>query len=212
MKSLSSFSALLGAAVLSVAFVSQAQARGAAIITVGTPGASESSVVIDLAGWATFGGFGAPTNSEVFLDLGAGSVITGYSYSGLAFSTLNGSYLSELTLSVNNTDGSSYMDWAPSVTDAEGSFGPAAGAWGGVDGGAGPFGEGGSFVVGDGQVWVTVYEGFDDPFGDGGLTQDASITAGMLTIMYQPVPEPGTYALMAMGLFAVGAAARRRQV
>lgn len=211
MKSLSSLGAVVGAAVLSMAFVSQAQARGAAVITPGASGAAESSVVIDMAGWSTWGAFGSPSNSEVFLDLGAGSVITGYSYTNLAFTTQNGSFLSEMTLSVNNLDGTSYMDWAPSLVDAGGTFGPGAGAWGGAEGGEGPFGPGGSFVVSDGQVWVTVYEGFDDPFGDGGATVDATIASGLLTIMYQPVPEPGTYAMMALGLFAVGAAARRRK-
>ncbi|MDO9091334.1 MAG: PEP-CTERM sorting domain-containing protein [Rubrivivax sp.] len=211
MKSVSSLGAVVGAAVLSMAFVSQAQAKGAAVITPGAAGAAESTVVIDMAGWSTWGGFGSPSNSEVFLNLGAGSVITGFSYSGLAFSTLNGSFLSEMTLSVNNIEGTSYMDWAPSLVDAGGSFGPGAGSWGGAEGGEGPFGPGGSFVVSDGQVWVTVYEGFDDPFGDGGATIDATITAGLLTIMYQPIPEPATYAMMALGLFAVGAAARRRK-
>jgi PEP-CTERM motif len=204
-----SIGSALAAATLSLAISAPALAKDAYSAPSTTIGSS--SIDINLAGWQSFGGFGRPTNSQVFLDVGAGSVITGFQYIGLSYNTENGSWLSELTLSVNNTDGSAFFDWAPSTTDSSGSFGPESGAWGGLTGGPGPFGAGGEFTVADGTLWITVYEGFDDPFGDTGLLADATITAGTLRVFLAPVPEPGTYGMMALGLLAVGAVMRKRQ-
>jgi hypothetical protein len=95
---------------------------------------------------------------------------------------------------------------------SSGVFGPGNGSWNGAAGAAGPFGAGGEFTVGDdGQIWVTVYEGFDDPFGDTGAVLDTTITAGTLRVYVSAVPEPGTYGMMALGLLAVGAVMRKRQ-
>ena len=75
-----------------------------------------------------------------------------------------------------------------------------------------PFGEGGEFsLLGDGLLWVTIYDGFDDPFGDTGLVLDTTVTAGTLRVYVSAVPEPGTYGMMALGLLAVGAVMRKRQ-
>jgi hypothetical protein len=76
--------------------------------------------------------------------------------------------------------------------------------------GSAPFGDvpsaGAPFTtLADGQIWVTVYETWVD---DG---VNAQVSAGTLTVFYQPVPEPATYGLMALGLLAVGGAARRRR-
>jgi hypothetical protein len=48
-----------------------------------------------------------------------------------------------------------------------------------------------------------------DYFNDTG--RDALVNAGTLTIFYAPIPEPGTYGLMALGLLGVAAAAARRR-
>ena len=169
------------------------------------------TLVVNLAGWKTHGALGAALNTSAFFSLVAGSQVTGYSYSGLTFGTSNGSFLNEFVLSVNNFDGSAYMDWAPSTTANTGVFGPASGSWGGLNGS----GAGAGFVVAPGanNLWITVYETVDDPFGDTGLLMDATVTAGTLTVTYtSPIPEPAGYGLMGLGLLGLAVAARRRSV
>ena len=63
------------------------------------------------------------------------------------------------------------------------------------------------------NLWITVYETVDDPFGDTGLLVDATVTAGTLTVTYtSPIPEPAGYGLMGLGLLGLAVAARRRSV
>ena len=169
------------------------------------------TLVVDLAGWRTYGNFGVALNTSTFFSLLAGSEVTGYSYAGLSFSTSNGSFLNEFVLSVNRSDASAFLDWAPSATAASGTFGPGSGSWGGPNGS----GAGAGFVVAPGanNLWITVYETVDDPFGDTGLLVDATVTAGTLTVTYtSPIPEPAGYGLMGLGLLGLAVAARRRSV
>jgi hypothetical protein len=130
-------------------------------------------------------------------------MVTGYDYIGLSFEALGDSWASDFTLSVNATPGVvDYMDWVPVAIDESGIFGPVSGSWDGPEG----FGIGAPWVDADGEVFVTTYLGFTTP------PVGASVSAGTLRVYYTaPIPEPGTYALMALGLPTVAAVVRRRQ-
>lgn len=205
---------LLGAAVLAATLLApaaQAQTRHAANVVpaIGalTP-AVGAYVDLDLTGWKTFAGFGSPLNSQTFLAIGAGTQVIGFEYSNISITTANGSWLDEVVISLNSSDGLEYMDWTPSLISGEGSDVGLSGSWNGPNGQPGPFGEGASFAaLGDGILWVTIYEAFNDA----GNSLDATITSGTLRIFLSPVPEPGTYGLMALGLLGIGAFVRRRQ-
>jgi hypothetical protein len=160
-----------------------------------------STVVVDLAGWEAWGGFGNPQNTEVRFNIGAGSAVLGFQWTNLVFTAEGASWIGEFVLSVNDSAGDQFMDVVPGDgIDSSGAFGPSSGSWG-VDG----FSFGVPFTVADGGLWVTVYDSFNDS------GRDALVTGGTLTIFYAPIPEPGTYGLMALGLLGVAAAARRRR-
>jgi hypothetical protein len=181
----------------------------ALLLLLGLPvSASKADVVeIDIAGWETHAGFGDALNSEVFLDIGVGSIVTGFEWVNLSFTTFNGSWLSEFTLSVNNSDASEYLDWRPSTAGNSGIYGPDSGSWGGATGTAGPFGAGSAFVVADGTLWVTIYESFNDP---GGI--DARVGNGStLRVFYTAVPEPTSGLLIGMALVGTVVSSRRRR-
>jgi len=179
-------------------------ALAAVLATAGTA-AHADSLTVNLAGWQTTGDFGDPGNTQAFYTLPTGSLVTGFTYSGLTFTAIDPSYLSEFVLSVNNAAGTEYLDWAPSASNAPGTAGPLSGSFGGAVG----IGGGGPFTVAPGanNLWVTVYELFTDP----GL--NATVSAGTLTINYTvaAVPEASTYAMMGLGLLGLGAVARRRK-
>ena len=160
-------------------------------------------VDVNLTGYQTFGDFGDPANSQVFLNLGAGTTVTGWDFTGLSFTTSNGSWLSEFVISVSNIDGTLFLDATVSDLDEAGTFGPADGSFA-----TAPLSGGAPFVTADGTVWVTVYETFTDP----GL--NASVSQGNLRIYYDTaavIPEPATYGLMGLGLLGVLGAVRRRR-
>jgi hypothetical protein len=58
----------------------------------------------------------------------------------------------------------------------------------------------------DGIVRLEFFEGFNDPE----VNPDGIWNSGTLTIQVAAIPEPSTYAMMALGLLAVGGLARRK--
>ena len=174
----------------------------ATAVTLASSGLSAKAAYldIDITGWQTYGPFGSVNNSEVFVNLGAGTQITGFDFSNLSFTAISPSWRSEFILSVNDSAGANYLDFRPSLDDSPGTFGPVSGSWAPlVD-----QGYGGAFnLAPDGILWVTVYESFNDA-----IDPDAVVNSGSLRIYYT-VPEPGTAGLL--GLFGLCAAWRWRK-
>ncbi len=157
-------------------------------------------VDVDLAGWQTWGGYGAAANTDTSIALPAGTQIVGADWIGLNFTAINGSWRSEMTLSINDSFNGvgGFWDFAPS---ADGSPG--------VYSGSGTFGNPGAinsgpFTMSTSSLYIEVYESFND---GGNTVQDAQIDSGTLRIYYVPVPAPSAAALVGLG----GLVAMRRR-
>ncbi len=179
----------------------------AAIALYASSAVAQSTIDVDLAGWETYGEYGNANNSEELVNIGAGSTVTGFEWINLVFNTDNGSWQSELVLSVEDFDFAGFIEWRPSSVSGTGTYN-GSGAWGTGGGGGGPWGAGDPFITERGGVFASIYESFDDVDGD---TRDAWIVGGTLRIHYAPaaIPEPSALALLAMA--SVGLVARRRR-
>ncbi len=153
-------------------------------------------VDINVANWEVFGGFGDAQNSEFRFNIGNGSAVDGFEWINLDFDSEGASWRSELVLSVNNVDGSLFTDFIPSTDDSPGNY-FGSGAWNATDGFGAPF------VVGDGEVWVTMYDTFQD------AGRNAFVNGGTLRVNFTAVPEP-TSALV-LGAAAAGLCFVRRR-
>ena len=108
----------LAAAALLAFGTSGLQAKTAGGGSPPVAGPTSFATDIDLAGWQTFAGFNNPLNTQVFLNFPAGTDVLDFEFIGVTFTTENGSFGEELVLSVNSSDGSAWLDWAPDSTAA----------------------------------------------------------------------------------------------
>jgi hypothetical protein len=177
-------------------------------VAVASPAAADT-LDINLSGWMAVGGVDNLGNSRQQVDIGAASTVTGFEFIGLRFTAGADSWLQDLVLSVTvpgaDLSTSPFMDTAPAAGAAPGVFGPQTASWAAPSGG---FSFGAPFSVANGQVMVTAYSSF---LALGGETISLTINEGTLRVIYQPIPEPSTYALMALGLVGLGLWARRQQ-
>lgn len=171
--------------------------------------ATADTVDINLAGWQALGGVDNAGNSRQQINIGAASTVTGFEFIGLRFTAGADSWLQDLVLSLTvpgvNQSTSPFMDLAPAAAATAGVFGPANGSWAAPGTG---FSFGAPFALPSGQLLVTAYSSF---LALGGETISLTVDAGTLRVIFQPIPEPSTYALMALGLVGLGLWARRQQ-
>ena len=205
-------SALKGvAAAAALLLISQAHAVGSAgaggrLVGIGSSTApivgQQSDFLVNVAGINSVAVAGTAGNTVLNVNVGAGSSVVGigWNVNNTAFTP---SWLSEMVVSFTNTDGTGGVNLT--VGTGDDNAGTAAYSSGGV---LDLVGLGLSFTANaNGLVRFEFFESFNDA----GVNPDGIWNSGALTLQVVAVPEPATYALMAMGLFAVGALARRRK-
>lgn len=164
--------------------------------------ATASDLIVNLAGLQSMDSQDDPINTVLVVDALAGATVDGIAWN-VSLSTVGASWLSEATILITNSAGDGVV------------FSPG---FGDDFSGAGTYADSASLValglafdvLGDGKLTFQLFEGFDDNIG----AADATYTAGGLNftgIGVSAVPEPASYGLMALGLFAVAGAARRRR-
>lgn len=157
--------------------------------------ASADILVIDISGWTANGGYLAG-NSNATFNLGVGTTIDNASYN-VNWTAPSPSWSGELVLSLNDSTIGSFWDAAPGVGGGPGSesgSGPFAGAPGGFIGGP--------FILTTGQLYVEIY----DSFNDAGVDQIMG-PGSTITVEYTPIPAPGALALLGVA----GLVSRRRR-
>jgi hypothetical protein len=175
------------------------------ITSLPAPAVKMSTMVIDISGISTYDAFGEALNTVLSTQIGADAFVTGIGWD-VTLTTSGGSWLSEAGINFGDSDNTTGV----ALRVGAGSNTPGTNV---------PFSSGGivdlvglelAFNVGaDGALRMEFYETFDDnPLGI-----DATFGAGsFVTIEYVgAVPEPGTYAMMALGLAGLAAFARRQQ-
>ncbi|GJI94200.1 hypothetical protein RugamoR57_09180 [Duganella caerulea] len=171
-----------------------------AVAGAGIAGAAEQHQVVNVAGIQSYDVAGTPGNTVIDLNLGALAQVTSVSWN-FDITAHDPSWLSDMqvsfmpsvgdgvvfTASGTNGAGSEHQQGSANLTDLGLSFKVAA----------------------DGKLHLEFSESFKD-LGPG--QADSQWDSGSFTIGYvSAVPEPSTYAMMMLGLLAVGAVARRRQ-
>lgn len=159
--------------------------------------ASADILVIDISGWVANAGY-AGGNTNATFNLGAGTTIDNASYN-VNWTALGSSWSGELALSLNDTINftNGFWDAIPGVGTAPGS-----------ESGSGPFGSApggngiGPFTLSTGDLYVEIY----DTFNDSGTDQVMG-AGSTITVEYTRVPAPGALALIGVA----GLVSRRRR-
>ncbi len=159
--------------------------------------ASADVLVINISGWDANTGYGGGNSSANF-NLGVGTTIDSAEYD-VSWTAPSPSWSSELVLSLNDSIAfiGGFYDAAPGSVGGPGSE-SGAGNFAAAPGGI----AGGPFVLTTGDLYVEIYDTFDD-----GFNGQQHIDSGTITVYYTPVPAPGALALLGVA----GLAARRRR-
>lgn len=171
-----------------------------AIATAGIAGAAEQHQVVNVAGIQSYDLQGEPGNTVIDLNLGALAQVTSVSWS-FDITAHDPSWLSDMQVSFTSGTGDGVV-FTASGTEESGSE-HQEGSVNLIDLGL-------AFNVGaDGKLHLEFSENYKDlaPGQADGQWDSGSFTIGYVSA----VPEPSTYAMMMLGLLAVGAVARRRQ-
>lgn len=170
-----------------------------AVAAAGIAGAAEQHQVVNVTGIQSYDVEGTPGNAVIDLNLGALAQVTSISWN-FDITAYDPSWLSEMQVSFTSSSGDGVV-FTPSGTNDSGSEHQ--------EGSADLADLGLAFTVGaDGKLHLEFSEVYKDLPGQA----DGQWDAGSFTIGYvSAVPEPSTYAMMMLGLLAVGAVARRRQ-
>jgi hypothetical protein len=161
-----------------------------------------TTITFDVAGVFSFDGYGSPINDVYFLQVGSLGTIDAVAWDVVLVADAP-SLLSEMKLDFSNSTST------VGVTLAPGSGADMPGTQAFTSGGLVSLVDLNlAFQVGaDGLLRLEFWESDVDYPND----WDGFWESGTLTFGVTPIPEPGTYALMALGLLAVGGAAQRRR-
>lgn len=168
----------------------------------GPIGMASTIVDVDVAGIPSMDGNGSPNNVVLNLDLGAGAWVTGIGWD-VGITAYDPSWLSEMMVAFEDSSQSTgvYL----TVGAGDNFSGSSSYSSGGI---VDLIGLGLDFHVGaDGKLRMEFFEGFND-FPD---AADGVWDRGTISIQVAAIPEPGTYALMLLGLAGITFVARRRR-